>query len=66
MEVYNFGTSAKYLFRPCQNEDGSLDEECSINYDSMDTSRPSISSKDQAILDEITGKTTKTKTKTTV
>jgi hypothetical protein len=61
MEVYNFGTSAKYLFRPCQNEDGSVDEECSINYDSMDTFRP-ISSKDQAILDEITGKTTKTTT----
>jgi len=61
MEVYNFGTSAKYLFRPCQNEDGSLDEECSINYDSMDTFRP-ISSKDQAILDEITGKTSTTTT----
>ena len=61
MEVYNFGTSAKYLFRPCQNEDGSLDEECSINYDSMDTFIPPISLKDQAILDEITGKTKKTK-----
>ena len=34
MEVYNFGSSAKYLFRPCQNEDGTADEECNIKYDS--------------------------------
>ena len=34
MEVYNFGPAAKYLFRPCQNEDGSADEECVIQYDS--------------------------------
>lgn len=26
LEVYNFGKAAKYLFRPCQNEDGSPDE----------------------------------------
>ena len=32
LEVYNFGTAAKYLFRPCQNEDGSPDEECDIKY----------------------------------
>ena len=30
LEVYNFGKGAKYLFRPCTNEDGSPDEECSI------------------------------------
>ena len=34
LEVYNFGPAAKYLFRPCQNEDGSADEECDINYNS--------------------------------
>ena len=34
LEVYNFGSAAKYLFRPCQNEDGSADEECDIKYDS--------------------------------
>jgi 2,3-bisphosphoglycerate-dependent phosphoglycerate mutase len=26
LEVYNFGKAAKYLFRPCKNEDGSPDE----------------------------------------
>jgi len=34
LEVYNFGSAAKYLFRPCQNADGSADEECDIKYDS--------------------------------
>jgi hypothetical protein len=35
LEVYNFGNAAKYLFRPCQNEDGTADEECEIKYDSV-------------------------------
>jgi hypothetical protein len=26
LQVYNFGKAASYLFRPCQNEDGSPDE----------------------------------------
>jgi hypothetical protein len=26
LEVHNFGKAAKYLFRPCKNEDGGLDE----------------------------------------
>ena len=26
LKVHNFGKAAKYLFRPCQNEDGSFDE----------------------------------------
>lgn len=66
LEVYNFGSSAKYLFRPCQNEDGSLDEECSINFDNPTFSRPkAISPEDQAILDSITGKKTQTTTTTT-
>ena len=30
LETYNFGKAAKYLFRPCLNEDGSPDEECNI------------------------------------
>ena len=32
LEVYNFGKGASYLFRPCEKEDGSLDEECDIRY----------------------------------
>jgi 2,3-bisphosphoglycerate-dependent phosphoglycerate mutase len=28
LEVYNFGKAAKYLFRPCKNDDGSPDEVC--------------------------------------
>lgn len=34
LDVYNFGSAANYLFRPCQNEDGSADEECDVKYDS--------------------------------
>lgn len=30
LEKYNFGKAAKYLFRPCLNEDGSPDEECPV------------------------------------
>jgi hypothetical protein len=26
LEVYNFGKAASFLFRPCQNADGSEDE----------------------------------------
>ena len=32
LEKHNFGNAAEYLFRPCQNEDGSPDEECDIRY----------------------------------
>mmetsp|Transcript_34588 Transcript_34588/g.83883 ORF Transcript_34588/g.83883 Transcript_34588/m.83883 type:complete len:243 (+) Transcript_34588:221-949(+) len=32
LEVHNFGKAGKYLFRPCQNEDGTLDEECTIDF----------------------------------
>jgi hypothetical protein len=35
LETHNFGNVAKYLFRPCQNEDGSIDEECTINFGSV-------------------------------
>mmetsp|Transcript_25257 Transcript_25257/g.69632 ORF Transcript_25257/g.69632 Transcript_25257/m.69632 type:complete len:842 (-) Transcript_25257:78-2603(-) len=52
LEVYNFGPSAKYLFRPCQNEDGTLDEECTINFDSLITTE-----EDQNTLDYIKSKT---------
>lgn len=57
LEVYNFGEAANYLFRPCQNEDGSPDEECDIRYmsdafSSTDAiSRPSV--KDIQSLEEI-------------
>ena len=49
LEVYNFGPAAKYLFRPCQNEDGSIDEECTIQYDSEITT----TNEDQDTLDYI-------------
>jgi len=32
---YDFGKAAKYLFRPCLNDDGSPDEECFITQDDM-------------------------------
>jgi 2,3-bisphosphoglycerate-dependent phosphoglycerate mutase len=32
LEVYNFGKAARYLFRPCQNEDGSPDDDCDITF----------------------------------
>mmetsp|Transcript_1226 Transcript_1226/g.1793 ORF Transcript_1226/g.1793 Transcript_1226/m.1793 type:complete len:895 (-) Transcript_1226:143-2827(-) len=32
LDVYNFGKSANYLFRPCENEDGTFDEECDLTY----------------------------------
>lgn len=50
LEVHNFGNAAKYLFRPCTNEDGSLDEECDIQF----TGEPGIiSAEDQALIDSI-------------
>jgi bisphosphoglycerate-dependent phosphoglycerate mutase family 1 len=51
LETHNFGNAAKYLFRPCQNEDGSIDEECTINFSGV-----AISSEDQATIDFIKGK----------
>lgn len=32
LDIYNFGKAAKYLFTPCQDEDGDIDEECDISY----------------------------------
>jgi hypothetical protein len=52
LQLYNFGSAAKYLFRPCQNEDGSVDEECTINFGTG-----VITSEDQATIDYIKGKT---------
>lgn len=48
LEVYNFGPAAQYLFRPCENPDGTLDEECKINFSS-----PVISREDQQTIDFI-------------
>jgi len=59
LETYNFGSAASYLFRPCQNEDGSPDEECTIQLldDDSDLSGSwlgsGISAEDQASLDAI-------------
>lgn len=33
LEVHNFGKATSYLFRPCVNEDGSPDEECTVRVD---------------------------------
>lgn len=32
LERYNFGSSASYLFRPCQNPDGSDDDTCDLTF----------------------------------
>lgn len=56
LEKHNFGKAAKYLFRPCQNEDGSPDEECDIRYMSglITNGSVEITAEDQAALDMIT------------
>jgi hypothetical protein len=51
LEVYNFGKAASYLFRPCENEDGSPDEECDIRFRLDDVE---ISEQDRATLEAIT------------
>lgn len=55
LEVYNFGKSANYLFRPCEAEDGSPDEECDITYMSgyMPEVEPTVIDADKQALDEI-------------
>mmetsp|Transcript_6726 Transcript_6726/g.10643 ORF Transcript_6726/g.10643 Transcript_6726/m.10643 type:complete len:918 (+) Transcript_6726:182-2935(+) len=50
LEVYNFGEGAKYLFTPCQNEDGTPDDECAIDFAA---GKVSISLADQEALDKI-------------
>lgn len=57
LETYNFGDAAKYLFRPCQNDDGTIDEECTINFSGVE-----LSSEDQATIDLIKGKAVKSTT----
>ena len=32
LETYSFGKAANYLFRPCFNEDGTLDEVSHYNF----------------------------------
>lgn len=51
LEVYNFGNAANYLFRPCQNEDGTYDEECDIRF--MSDSMFESSEEDEEALDAI-------------
>lgn len=60
LEVYNFGKAAKYLFRPCQNEDGSPDEECMVTFDSGVTP---ISAEDQDTIDFIKKRASSTQPK---
>jgi len=35
LEKHNFGASASYLFRPCQNPDGSDDDTCDYTFDDV-------------------------------
>jgi 2,3-bisphosphoglycerate-dependent phosphoglycerate mutase len=55
LEKYNFGKAAQYLFRPCQNEDGSNDEECQIRFSESDFK---LTNEEQATLDRITKRQT--------
>lgn len=50
LEKHNFGKAASYLFRPCQNEDGSLDEECQLRFSDGPIM---LSADDQAAIDAI-------------
>lgn len=58
LETYNFGKAAKYLFRPCQTEDGSADEECDIQFvGNMEVPDSIVTSEqEQKALDEITNR----------
>lgn len=49
LEKYNFGKAASYLFKPCENEDGSPDEECQIRFDSG----VALTAEDRAAIDAI-------------
>lgn len=51
LEVHNFGKAASYLFRPCENPDGSMDEECDIRY--MSDEGYVLTTEDQAALEAI-------------
>lgn len=50
LEVYNFGKAANYLFRPCEKEDGSPDEECDVTFIGENFQ---LSKEDQATIDAI-------------
>lgn len=49
LEKHNFGKAASYLFKPCENEDGSPDEECLIRFESG----LELTSEDLAAIDAI-------------
>jgi len=58
LETYNFGKAARYLFRPCENEDGSPDDECDVTYMSeyyAKTFSDSINEEKQRAIDQIKG-----------
>jgi len=57
LEVYNFGNAANYLFRPCENDDGSPDAECDITFMSdMAFSMKNSGGEDQKLLDAVRNK----------
>jgi len=49
LEKYNFGASASYLFRPCQNPDGSADDACDFTF----SDAPVLTASDKEIIESI-------------
>lgn len=51
LEKYNFGSSASYLFRPCENPDGTEDPdpECAVTF----TDSPDLSASDSQLIESI-------------
>jgi len=49
LERYNFGASASYLFRPCQNPDGTDDETCDFSF----SDAPLLSASDRELIESI-------------
>ena len=52
LEKYNFGASASYLFRPCKNEDGSIDEGCNFTFSDAPVQ---LSASDRELIERIRG-----------
>jgi hypothetical protein len=55
LEVYNFGKAASYLFRPCTDENGNIDEECQLDLSRLSSTKNMVqlSADDQAMINAI-------------
>ena len=51
LEKYNFGSSASYLFKPCTNPDGSIEDSCDIRF--MADSEVALSPTDSELIASI-------------